>query len=73
MPPYSTADVTYLGKYRKSHIPQVAGFYEKFFFKPGNSGWPVFDTPSGGPFGDEPARLLNHLVGDEHVAAIGVA
>ena len=38
------ADGTYLGKYRKSHIPQVAGFYEKFFFKPGNSGWPVFDT-----------------------------
>ena len=38
------ADGTYLGKYRKSHIPQVAGFYEKFFFKPGNSGWSVFDT-----------------------------
>ncbi len=38
------ADGSYLGKYRKTHIPQVAGFYEKFFFKPGNSGWPVFDT-----------------------------
>ena len=38
------ADGTYLGKYRKTHIPQVAGFYEKFFFKPGNSGYPVFDT-----------------------------
>lgn len=38
------ADGTYLGKYRKTHIPQVAGFYEKFFFKPGNSGWPVFHT-----------------------------
>ena len=38
------ADGKYLGKYRKTHIPQVAGFYEKFFFKPGNSGWPVFDT-----------------------------
>ena len=38
------ADGTYLGKYRKTHIPQVAGFYEKFFFKPGNSGWPVFQT-----------------------------
>jgi N-carbamoylputrescine amidase len=38
------ADGTYLGKYRKTHIPQVAGFYEKFFFKPGNSGWPVFKT-----------------------------
>ncbi|MEQ8357054.1 MAG: nitrilase-related carbon-nitrogen hydrolase [Kiloniellaceae bacterium] len=38
------ADGSYLGKYRKTHIPQVAGFYEKFFFKPGNSGWPMFET-----------------------------
>ena len=38
------ADGRYLGKYRKTHIPQVAGFWEKFFFKPGNSGYPVFRT-----------------------------
>jgi len=38
------ADGTYLGKYRKTHIPQVAGFWEKFFFKPGFSDWPVFKT-----------------------------
>ena len=38
------ADGTYLGKYRKNHIPHVAGFYEKFFFKPGNLGYPVFET-----------------------------
>jgi N-carbamoylputrescine amidase len=38
------ADGTYLGKYRKQHIPQVAGFWEKFFFKPGNGGYPVFET-----------------------------
>ncbi|MBO0334811.1 MULTISPECIES: nitrilase-related carbon-nitrogen hydrolase [Sneathiella] len=38
------ADGKYLGKYRKTHIPQVAGFWEKFFFRPGNSGWPVFQT-----------------------------
>jgi N-carbamoylputrescine amidase len=38
------ADGSYLGKYRKTHIPQVAGFWEKFFFKPGNSNWPVFNT-----------------------------
>ena len=38
------ADGTYLGKYRKTHIPQVAGFWEKFFFKPGNLGYPVFQT-----------------------------
>ncbi len=38
------ADGTYLGKYRKIHIPQVAGFWEKFFFKPGNLGYPIFKT-----------------------------
>ena len=38
------ADGTYLGKYRKNHIPQVKGFWEKFFFKPGNMGYPVFKT-----------------------------
>ena len=41
------ADGSYLGKYRKMHIPQVAGFWEKFFFKPGNLGYPVFDTAFG--------------------------
>ncbi|WP_141500405.1 nitrilase-related carbon-nitrogen hydrolase [Paenibacillus luteus] len=44
------ADGTYLGKYRKHHIPHVAagggtgGFWEKYYFKPGNLGYPVFDT-----------------------------
>jgi beta-ureidopropionase len=38
------ADGTYLGKYRKQHIPQVAGFWEKFFFTPGDGGYPVFKT-----------------------------
>ena len=38
------ADGSYLGKYRKTHLPQVAGFWEKFFFKPGFSNWPVFET-----------------------------
>lgn len=41
------ADGTYLGKYRKTHIPQVAGFFEKFFFRPGNLGYPVFETAVG--------------------------
>lgn len=41
------ADGTYLGKYRKTHLPHVAGFWEKFFFKPGASGWPVFATAYG--------------------------
>ena len=39
------ADGSYLGKYRKTHIPHVdPGFYEKYFFKPGDLGYPVFDT-----------------------------
>ncbi|MEU0490613.1 nitrilase-related carbon-nitrogen hydrolase [Nocardiopsis sp. NPDC006139] len=41
------ADGTYLGKYRKHHIPQVKGFWEKYYFRPGNLGWPVFDTAVG--------------------------
>ena len=38
------ADGKYLGKYRKQHIPQTSGFWEKFFFKPGDLGYPVFRT-----------------------------
>ena len=38
------ADGTYMGKYRKQHIPQTSGFWEKYFFKPGNGGYPIFDT-----------------------------
>ncbi len=41
------ADGTYLGKYRKHHIPNLPGFWEKFYFRPGNSGYPVFDTAVG--------------------------
>ena len=38
------ADGSILGKYRKNHIPHTTGFWEKFFFKPGNLGYPVFET-----------------------------
>ena len=47
---YNTAavldsDGTYLGKYRKTHIPHLSpGFWEKFYFRPGNLGYPVFRT-----------------------------
>ena len=47
---YNTAavidsDGRYLGKYRKHHIPHCApGFWEKFYFRPGNLGYPVFKT-----------------------------
>ena len=42
------ADGTYLGKYRKNHIPHCnPGFFEKFFFTPGNLGYPVFETRYG--------------------------
>ena len=41
------ADGTYKGKYRKTHIPHQPGFWEKFYFRPGNLGYPVFDTAVG--------------------------
>ena len=50
---YNTAavidsDGEYLGKYRKNHLPHVApGFWEKFYFRPGNLGYPVFETSVG--------------------------
>ena len=70
---YNTAavldhDGSYLGKYRKNHIPHVnPGFFEKFFFKPGNLGYPTFKLSSGVTIGvyicydrhfPEGARLL---------------
>ena len=49
---YNTAAVIdangeYLGKYRKTHIPHVKGFFEKYYFRPGNMGYPIFDTAVG--------------------------
>lgn len=42
------ADGTWLGKYRKHHIPHcLPGFWEKFYFRPGNLGYPVFQTAVG--------------------------
>jgi N-carbamoylputrescine amidase len=41
------ADGSYLGKHRKNHIPQVKGFWEKFYFRPGNLGYQVFSTAAG--------------------------
>ncbi len=42
------ADGTYLGKYRKTHLPHLPpGFWEKFYFRPGNTGYPVFETGAG--------------------------
>ncbi len=38
------ADGTYLGKYRKNHIPDDPGYYEKFYFTPGDTGYKVFKT-----------------------------
>jgi beta-ureidopropionase len=40
------ADGAYLGKYRKNHIPHTSGFWEKFFFKPGNLGYPTTTATS---------------------------
>jgi len=49
---YNTAvivesDGTVLGQYRKHHIPNLDRFWEKFYFRPGNMGYPVFDTAVG--------------------------
>jgi N-carbamoylputrescine amidase len=49
---YNTAvivesDGTVLGQYRKHHIPNLDRFWEKFYFRPGNGGYPVFDTSVG--------------------------
>jgi len=42
------ADGSYLGKFRKIHIPHCApGFWEKFYFRPGNLGYPIFETRVG--------------------------
>ena len=41
------ADGTYLGKYRKMHIPDDPGYYEKFYFTPGDTGYGVFKTRFG--------------------------
>src|SRR2546429_9243104 len=77
---YNTAvvienDGTVVGKYRKTHIPHVGPcFWEKFYFKPGNLGYPVWKT-SVGRVGllicydrhfPEPARVLG-LMGAELV------
>jgi beta-ureidopropionase len=53
------ADGEYLGKYRKTHIPHVApGFWEKFYFRPGNLGYPVFDIG--------PAKIGVYICYDRH-------
>ena len=49
---YNTAAVIdaggeFLGIYRKMHIPHVEGFWEKFYFRPGDLGYPIFDTAVG--------------------------
>lgn len=41
------ADGTVLGKYRKNHIPHTEKFWEKFYFRPGNLGYPVFESAVG--------------------------
>ncbi|GMA31863.1 nitrilase-related carbon-nitrogen hydrolase [Litorihabitans aurantiacus] len=41
------SDGSILGRYRKHHIPHVEKFWEKFYFRPGNMGYPVFETAVG--------------------------
>ncbi len=42
-----SAEGEVLGLYRKHHLPMSSHFQEKFYFRPGNAGFPVFDTPAG--------------------------
>jgi N-carbamoylputrescine amidase len=66
------ADGSYLGKYRKNHIPDDPGFYEKFYFTPGDLGYLVFPTRYGkigvlicwDQWYPEPARITS-LMGAE--------
>lgn len=52
-------DGTFLGKFRKIHIPHCGpGFWEKFYFKPGNLGYPVFETAAG--------KLAAYICYDRH-------
>ena len=46
-PSWWTPTARSLGEYRKEHMPQLDRFWEKFFFRPGNLGYPVFDTAVG--------------------------
>jgi beta-ureidopropionase len=68
---YSTAividaDGSVVGKYRKSHIPQLGPCYwEKYFFKPGNLGYPAFDTAVG--------RIGVSICYDRHFPEVGRA
>ena len=60
------ADGSLLGKYRKTHIPHVGPcFWEKFYFKPGNLGYPVFDSSVG--------RIGLIICYDRHFPEIGRA
>ncbi|WP_289140133.1 carbon-nitrogen hydrolase [uncultured Brevibacillus sp.] len=76
------ADGEYLGKYRKHHIPEAPRFLEKYYFTPGDTGYPVFKTKFGtigllicwDEWFPEPSRILA-LKGAEIVfypTAIGV-
>lgn len=66
------ADGSFLGKYRKNHIPDDPGFYEKFYFTPGDTGYSVFCTKFGrigvlicwDQWYPEPARITS-LMGAE--------
>jgi N-carbamoylputrescine amidase len=79
---YNTAavldsDGSYLGKYRKTHIPHcLPGFWEKFYFTPGDLGYPTFDVHVGGPTG-EPVRVGVYICYDRHfpegARALGLA
>ncbi|PWB79669.1 MAG: acyltransferase [Candidatus Methylomirabilota bacterium] len=70
------ADGSLLGRYRKNHLPQLSNYQERFYFRPGNQGFPVFQTRyavigvqiSWDNFFPEGSRLLS-LQGAEVICA----
>jgi predicted amidohydrolase len=61
------ADGTYLGKYRKQHIPHVQGFWEKFYFRPGDGGYYIGAINRVGiePLGDDDFYGTSYFVDPE--------
>ncbi len=57
------ADGEILGKYRKHHLPHLDRFWEKFYFRPGNLGYPVFDSAVG--------RIGMYICYDRHFPEAG--
>ena len=64
------ADGSYLGKYRKMHIPDDPAFYEKFYFTPGDLGYKIFKTNIRQVLFSITSHLEERLIGVDNCVAI---